>query len=191
MNQEGFLIKSLKEKASGIVFSAFEVIVGLLLLINPAGFTSAIIMVAGVVLMALGLFEIIKYFRTDAVEAARSQMLVKGLVAILTGAFCAFRTEWFIVTFPVLTIIYGVVILITGMGKIQLTVDMLRLKSKKWFWAAINAAISVIGAVVILNAPFASTAILWMFTGATLMVEGVFDLVTLFTDQKTGGKDML
>lgn len=184
-------MRALKENANGIIFSVFEIIVGLLLLINPAGFTSAIIMVAGVVLMVLGFFEIIKYFRTDAVEAARSQMLVKGLVAILTGAFCAFRTEWFIVTFPVLTIIYGIVILITGMGKIQLTVDMLRLKSKKWFWAALNAAISVICAIVILNTPFASTAVLWIFTGATLMVEGIFDLITIFTDRKMEREDML
>lgn len=118
-------------------------------------------------------------------------MLVKGLVAVLAGAFCAFWTEWFIITFPVLTIICGVVILITGMGKIQLTVDMIRLKSKKWFWAAINAAISVICAVVILRAPFASTAVLWIFTGATLMVEGVFDLITIFTDREAEGKSAL
>lgn len=182
-------MKALKEKANGIIFGIFELIVGLLLLINPAGFTSAIIIMAGIALMVLGLVEIIRYFRTGAVEAAKSQMLVKGLVAVLAGAFCAFWTEWFIITFPVLTIIYGVVILITGMGKIQLTVDMIRLKSKKWFWAAINAAISVICAVVILRAPFASTAVLWIFTGATLMVEGVFDLITIFTDREAEGKN--
>lgn len=184
-------MKALKEKANGIIFGIFELIVGLLLLINPAGFTSAIIMVAGAVLMVLGAFEIIKYFRTSAVEAACGQMLVKGLVAVLAGGFCAFRTEWFIVTFPVLTMVYGVVILITGMGKIQLTVDMIRLKSRKWFWAGLNAAISIICAIVILKAPFASTAVLWMFTGATLMVEGVFDLITIFTDRKAGREDTL
>ena len=184
-------MKGLKEKVNGIIFGVFELIVGLLLLINPSGFTSAIIMVAGAALMVFGFFEIIKYFRTDAVEAALGQMLVKGLVAVLAGAFCAFRTQWFLVTFPVLTILYGVVILLTGMGKIQLTVDMIRLKSKKWFWAALNAAVSVICAVIVLNAPFASTAILWIFTGATLMVEGVFDLVTIFTDRKTRGEDVL
>lgn len=163
----------------------------MLLLINPAGFTSAIIMVAGIALIILGLVEAIRYFRTSAAEAALGQMLAKGLVAVLAGVFCVFRTEWFIITFPVLTIIYGVIILLTGVGKIQLTVDMVRLKSKKWFWAALNAAISVICAVVILNAPFASTAALWIFTGVTLLVEGAFDLVTIFMDRKTEGKDSL
>ena len=78
-------MKAIKEKANGIVFGVFEVIVGLLLLINPAGFTSAIIMVAGVALMVGGLIEIIKYFRTDPIEAAQGQMLVKGLVAVLAA----------------------------------------------------------------------------------------------------------
>lgn len=183
-------MKVIKEKANGIVFGVFEVIVGLLLLINPAGFTSAIIMVAGVALMVGGLIEIIKYFRTDPIEAAQGQMLVKGLVAVLAGGFCTFQTEWFIITFPVLTIMYGIVILLTGVMKIQLTVDMLRLKSPKWSWAGINAAISVICAAVILNAPFASTAVLWIFTGAALMVEGVFDLVTLFADQRARGEEL-
>lgn len=51
-------MKALKEKANGIIFGAFELIVGLLLLINPAGFTSAIIIMAGIALMVLGLYDI-------------------------------------------------------------------------------------------------------------------------------------
>lgn len=178
-------MKILKEHANGIVLCLFELIVGTLLLINPVGFTSWIIMIAGIVLMVIGLVETIRYFKTSAKEAAVSQTLVKGLLSILAGGFCTFRTEWFIVTFPVLTIIYGVVILMTGIGKIQLTVDMLRQKNKKWFWAAINAVVSIISAVVILNSPFTSTAILWMFTGASLLVEGILDIVTLIAGKKS------
>ena len=122
-------MKAIKEKANGIVFGVFEVIVGLLLLINPAGFTSAIIMVAGVALMVGGLIAIIKYFRTDPIEAAQGQMLVKGLVAVLAGGFCTFQTEWFSITFPVLTIMYGIVNLLTGVMKIQRTGASVRLKS--------------------------------------------------------------
>ena len=106
-------------------------------------------------------------------------MFAYGIIFILAGGFCVFKTEWFIITFPVLTIIYGVVILMTGIGKVQLAVDMLRRKNHKWFWAAINAVVSIICAIIILNNPFTSTAVLWIFTGVSLLVEGVLDIVIL------------
>lgn len=174
-------MKNLKEKTNGIVLCLFELIVGVLLLINPVGFTSGIIKVTGIVLMILGIIEIVKYFRTSAEEAALGQTLVKGLASVLAGAFCTFKTEWFILTFPALTIIYGVILLFVGFGKIQLTVDMVRRKNKNWSWAAINAVVSVVCAVVILNNPFTSSAVLWVFTGASLIVEGVFDILTFFS----------
>lgn len=175
---------TVKEKASGIVLCLFELIVGVLLLINPVGFTAGIIKVTGIVLMILGLIEIVKYFRTSAEEAFLGQMLVKGLVSVLAGAFCTFKTEWFILTFPVLTIIYGVIILLVGLGKVQLTVDMVRRKNKNWVWAAINAVISIVCATVILNNPFTSTTVVWVFTGASLIVEGVLDIITFFVKGK-------
>lgn len=177
-------MKKLKENGSSIVICLFELVVGILLMINPVGFTSAIIMVAGAVLMLSGLASIVQYFRTDARAAAADKNMMKGLLLLLLGGFCAFRSNWFIVTFPVLSMIYGVVILLTGLGKVQLAVDMLRMKNKYWFWAAINAAVSIICAIVVLNAPFASATVLWIFTGASMIAEAVIDVVTLVADRK-------
>lgn len=178
-------MKKLKDYANGIILCLFELIVGILLLINPVSFTSWIIMLVGIVLIAIGLFDVIKYFRTNAKAAAFSQTLVKGILSILAGCFCVFKTDWFIVTFPVITIIYGISVLVIGIGKLQLTVDMLRLKNNKWFWAAINAVVSIVCAIVILNNPFASTAVLWMFTGVSLIVEGVLDIITMLIGKKS------
>lgn len=178
-------METVKEKATRIVLCLFELIVGILLLINPVEFTDGIIKVTGIVLMILGLIEIVKYFRTSVEAAFLEQTLVKGLISILAGTFCTFKTEWFIITFPVLTIIYGVIILLTGLGKIQLTVDMLRRKNKQWRWAAINAAISIVCAIVILNNPFTSTTVLWVFTGISLIVESIFDIITFFVKRNS------
>ncbi len=180
-------MKSLKENVAGIVLSLFELVVGVLLLVNPVGFTVGIIMVAGIVLILLGLIDVARYFRTSVDEAVLGQMLTKGLLSLLVGIFCVWKTEWFIVTFPVLTILYGVLLLVAGISKIQLTVDMLRWKSKKWFWAAISAAVSIVCAIVILRSPFSTTAVLWMFIGASLIVEGILDIVAMVAGKKTEG----
>ena len=167
----------LKRNLSSMAMSLVELIIGILLLVNPIGFTSGIIIAFGIVLMIMGISTTIKYFRTEPEEAAVSQILVKGLLMLLAGAFCAFNSHWFIATFPVLTLVYGVVILITGITKVQWTIDIIRMKRSKWFWAAISAAISIVCGVVIITSPFSTTAVLWMFIGISLIVEAVFDMI--------------
>lgn len=172
-------MKTIKENMNGILVCLFELVVGILLLISPVTFTSGIIMAFGVVMLVAGLGSVIKYFRTDPVEAAQGQILVRGLIVLLVGGFCAFKSDWFVATFPILTLLYGVAILLSGLAKIQWTVDMLRLKKKNWNLAAISAATSIVFSLVIIGNPFSSTTILWMFTGISLIVEAVFDVVAL------------
>ncbi|MGM9608228.1 MAG: HdeD family acid-resistance protein [Oscillospiraceae bacterium] len=174
-------------KVSSIVLSLCEAIIGVLLLVNPVGFTTGIIIFLGIVLLILGIANIVQYFRTIPEEAAVKQSLARGIVEILAGLFCVFKSGWFIVAFPLLTLLYGVVILVTGVTKVQWTVDRIRLKQKKWVWMAISAVLTIVCAVIILCNPFSGTAILWIFIAVTLIVEAVFDLIAaIFT--KGGGK---
>ena len=183
-------MKFLKNHFAGIGMFLLEILVGVLLLINPVGFTSGIIIGAGLVLILLGIVCVIKYFRAEPEEAAKSQNLMKGLIALLAGIFCALRSEWFVVTFPVITLIYGVVILITGLGKVQCAVDILRKKKPKWFLGALSALVSIACGLVIITAPFSTTAVLWMFTGIGLIVDACFDILALiFTNKKPAEAD--
>lgn len=183
-------MKFLKNHFAGIGMFLLEIVVGILLLINPVGFTSGIIIGAGLVLILLSIVCVIKYFRAEPEEAAKSQNLMKALIALLAGLFCALRSEWFVATFPVITLIYGVVILITGLGKVQWTVDILRQKKPKWFLGALSALASITCGLVIITAPFRTTAVLWMFTGIGLIVDACFDIVALiFTNKKPAEAD--
>ena len=183
-------MKFLKNNLGGIAMCLLELLVGALLLINPVGFTSGIIMGAGLVLILIGIVCIIKYFRAEPEEAAKSQNLLKGLIALLAGVFCALRSEWFVVTFPVITLIYGLVILITGLGKIQWTVDILRQKKPKWFLCGLSALVSTVCGLVIIAAPFTTTAVLWMFTGISLIVDACFDIPALIlTNRRAAQKE--
>ncbi len=180
-------MKALKQNGNAIILCIIEVVVGILLLVDPVRFTAGIIIVAGGALMISGLLNVIRYFTSSPEEAAVGQLLMQGLIALLAGAFCAFNPGWFILTFPVIAILYGVAVLVGGLSKIQITVDMLRAKNSKWWWGAISAVISIVCALVIINNPFSSTVALWWFTGISLIVEAVFDLVTLIMSRRNDG----
>lgn len=172
-------MRTLKENMGGVIMLLFEILVGILLLINPVSFTSGIIIGLGVVLLALGTAGVVVYFRLDPVEAARRQTLTKGLITIAAGLFCIFQSRWFIVTFPLLTIMYGVIILVTGIAKIQWAVDMLRMKRPKWFLAAIASVLSIVLAGIIILNPFTSTIFLWRFVAVSLILGAVLDILAL------------
>lgn len=171
----------MKQKSSEInklILALCELILGVVLLINPVGFTSAIIIILGILLFVAGILSTIRYFKETPEEAAKGQNLTYALLEMIAGLFCMFKSNWFIVTFPLLTVLYGVITLITGVSKVQWTVDFIRIKADKWFLAAISAVITIVCAVVILCNPFSSTMVLWTFIAITLIAEAVFDVIT-------------
>ncbi len=164
-----------------IVVFALELILGVILLINPVGVTRAIIISAGIISLIYALVNIINYFKLDPVMASLRQCMFKGLAAAVFGGFCVCRSEWFIATFPVFTIIYGIGILISGLFKVQATADLIRLK-QKWGIVCFSAVISILFSGIILSNPFASTAALWMFVGISLIAAAIIDIISLIID---------
>ncbi len=174
----------LKRNLNVILVCLLEALVGVLLLINPVGFTSVIVIALGIVLLVGGVISIINYFRDDPVEASLKGELVKGLVMLLVGGIFVIRPAWLIAAFPFFTMICGIVILLGALYKVQWFADALRMKTGRWLFHALNAAISLICGVVILANPFVSTAALWMFIGISLIVQAVLDLLVLIFARK-------
>ena len=172
-------MKKLSQNKGKVLLSVCEIVLGILLFIDPVGFTGSIIRLIGILLILAGLFWAFRYFRTDPVEAHLEQGLAKALCAFVGGVFCILRTEWFIITFPVITLLYGVGILLTGIVRIQWAVDMLRVKMEGWYLAVIGAVLSVVFAGIILVDPFASTEFLWQFLAVALIVNAVVDLAII------------
>ena len=173
-----------KENGNAIVASLVELLIGILLFVNPVGFTSGILMAAGVALLICGAVCLVRYFSTEPVQAALEQNFSKGLVMILLGGFLALRTQQTIDLFPLLTHLYGIAILLIGIVKLQQGVDLMLMKARYWFLAGINALLAIVFAAAILSNPFASTIILWRAAAVSLIVEAVLDAAVLIMTGK-------
>lgn len=168
-----------KENIGNILMFLGELIVGILLLINPLGFTKTIIIGIGICFTVMGILQIIKYFQAHILDILHEHSLSNGLILTVFGVFCVFWSDWFITTFPVLTVIYGVIILITGLKKVEWMVTALRLKRKYWYVTGINALLTIIFSVVVIGNPFSTITMLWQFTGIMLIIEAIFDVVSI------------
>ncbi|MCM1217660.1 MAG: DUF308 domain-containing protein [Lachnospiraceae bacterium] len=177
-------MEKIKRNIGNLLVCLSEIVVGILLLIDPVSFTSGIIITLGILLAVFGVASMVSYFRAAPEEAAQKNGLAMGLIAISVALVCIFRTEWFIAAFPLITVFYGVIILLSGISKIQWAVDMLRLKQKYWFVALVGAALSLVFAAFVLINPFSSTIFLWNFIAISMIIAAVVDILTFLFGMK-------
>ncbi len=169
-----------KANLPAFIMFILEAAVGILLLVNPIGFTSAIVRAVGIGMAVGGAIWCIKYFRTEVMEAASSGMLFVGVVCVMIGLVLIFKTEWLITTFTVLIMMYAVMILLLGVLKLQWTVDLIRMKRERWVVSALSALIAILFGLLIIWNPFKTTEILWSLAGAGLIAQAIFDIIALF-----------
>ena len=171
------MFRKIADNLSAVLSALCEIVVGILLLVDPVRFTSGIIVALGVILIFSGTYAAAAYFLSEPVAAAKDHKLARGLLMLLAGLFCVLRSGWFISTFPALTMVYGVMLLLVGLFKVQRAVDMFRLKKPLWSVAGIGAAVSLVSAAFILVNPFESALVLWILIGISLIAQAVTDIL--------------
>lgn len=167
-----------RSKRGSICACILEIVVGVLLLINPIGFTSAIIIGAGVLMVLAGLVHIIRYFTIAPEVAAQQQMLFKGILLALGGAACIAKHDWFLTAFPLLTVLYAIAMLILAAARVQKMADMRRMHLSTWYMPGIAAALAAAMAIIILINPFGAVNAVWTFVAISLIAEAVVEIVT-------------
>ncbi len=178
-------MKFLKNNWTLLLTALFLIAIGVMLLINPTGFTAGLIRLFGLLLFALGVFDMIKYFRADPAESAKGSGFFSGLTLTAAGCFCFFMTDWFLKVFPALAVIYGVFQILIGFRKVQRVVAALRRKMPGWQLPAVSAAVTLAFGFWITLTPEMAWIGIWTFTGIALILEGVLDLTVLILQGRT------
>ena len=166
-------------KSGSIITCILEIVVGVLLLINPIGFTSGIIVGSGVVMCLGGVLSIVRYFMMKPEPAAQSQLLFKGLLALMGGAICITKYDWFLSAFPLLTVLYAIAMLILAAARLQKMADLRRMNAPHWYMPGIAAALAAVLAAIILINPFGAVAAVWTFVAISLIAEAIVEIITI------------
>ncbi len=156
------------------------IIFGAVICIWPGTVLTIACRVAGAVVLAFGIYNI--------VEGARGQKQLTEVFRLTVGIILCVLGVWILIAplmfLRLIPIVIGVVLLYHGIKNLWICSQMSQVSSQKWVPGMILAVIAIVfGAVMIFGAGF-FLRLGMIFVGIALMYDGIYGLLTM---HKAGG----
>ena len=155
-------IKNLKRSYNWI--SLGYVILGAVFLFWPELSLMTLCYAFGTLTIVYGIVHLITYFVRDRMISVFRYDMVIGIIAVILGILILIRPQYIINILPILL---GLFIILSSIMKIQNAVDLKRVGYPKWW-------------LILIWNPFAAAATLMMFIGASLCIDGIMSLWSMF-----------
>lgn len=157
-----------------IISSVLLFLFGLILAVNAEGFIKSITVAIGVVLLLIGVFPVIDYFRYRKEGLGASVGLISGIFSIVCGLMLLINEDLLMILIPVFI---GVWMIINGINKIQVSFEIKDLGEKSWIITFIySILIIVLGGYFIVN-PISGATTVTSFIGIVLCIYAVLDII--------------
>ncbi len=166
-----------KELIRELVTAVVYIVMGALLALNPDMSATLICTGIGVCALAYGAFTLLMYFlRSRDVDSSRLNLPI-GIAFAALGVFCLIAPGTVLSIIPLL---FGVVLLIDGAGKLGRALELRRDGFVRWGLIACVAAVIMLFGVMLVTRPFVAVNSIMIMFGAMLMADGAIDLYFLF-----------
>ena len=162
-----------KIEKHSIFMSILLIILALGLIFKAAEFITFIIVTFGFILIGLGTFFLITYFKNGDEFQMVQVNLIEGIVAVCFGIFCILRSDVVQSIFPV---VIGIWIIVQGMMKFQLAFNLKNIEEEQWAGFLITAILSLILGMIIICNPFETSIAITTIGGIMLLVTEILNL---------------
>lgn len=157
-----------------MISSVLLFLFGLILAVNAEGFIKSITVAIGVILLLIGVFPVIDYFRYRKDGLGASIGLISGIFSIVCGLMLLINEDLLMILIPVFI---GVWMIINGINKIQVSFEIKDLGEKSWVITFIySVLIMVLGGYFIVN-PISGATTVTSFIGIILCIYAVLDII--------------
>ena len=171
---EGVFFSMLRQMKTGtIIMSIGYLLIGLLLLTQPASFLQWICLAFGVVILLTGIVNVVRYFRISGTGFRAPFLLTGGVVAIAVGLFLLISPKTVVSILPV---VFGLFILLDGCIRIGNSVELAKAHGQKWWLLLLLGLFSVLLGILLIFHPFDALVGVVMLSGILLVVEGALNL---------------
>ena len=159
---------------SVLLYSIILVVLGVCFVAMPNEAWTTICYVIGGMMMLLGICSFVSYFVDGFDRFGIVNGTIQFLVGLLVVIFAGALTDM-----GVFAIIAGVIILVSGIYKVQNSFDLKAVGVKRWWLYLIYAIlVAVLGLLIIIH-PVDGQEALLIFMGITLILDGIMNIITM------------
>ena len=158
------------------IAAAVAFLFGLALTIHPGISFTVIVTVIGAAAIVAGIALIVHYALVGRDMPVGDIRMASGILLIAAGAgVIVFKN----VLISFLPWVFGVIMFLSGVTKLQYSANMFRMTYDRWWGATVSAAVSIVLGLLIVLHPFGMGLMLVRLIGISLMVEAVQDVLSL------------
>jgi uncharacterized membrane protein HdeD (DUF308 family) len=179
-------MEKFKKMLPSILMILFEIIVAILLLVNPEQFTLTVLMIFGWVLVVCALILLIRFIRemkAASKEDGKSRMgiptLIVAVVTIAVGSIFAFGSPMIYDITAFLLVFYGILMFVKGIFKIA---DYGMLRGAGYGVSVLrifSGIFSLIFGVLIIVNPFGTMHVVFTVAAISMLFEALLDIIAL------------
>lgn len=157
------------------VLSIFMIVCGVLCVIFPVQAVLAAEILAAVVIITLGVYEIIDYF-CEPGFLRQPMSLIGGVLNLIIGILLIFSPSQ--VTISTFAFLFGILLMVFGVDKITFAHRLNFFTATNYSWVVTSGILNILAAIAFIVVPLASTVVLNYIVAAYLFVGGI----TLFIE---------
>ena len=175
------MIQFFWSRNSSIWLAAIYLIAGIILLVYPDVSGTVFCWGLGIVLLLYALTHLWRFLQARRNNcSAGNEIIIGGLFAILAILCLIFPQN----VLSLLPLSLGILLLLDGLGKIPMVLNVFQEKLPyPWLFLLSSLVPLILGIVLIIN-PFSVVTITIMFFGASLIVDGIFELISVLFSAK-------
>ncbi|MCH3943551.1 MAG: DUF308 domain-containing protein [Atopobiaceae bacterium] len=165
-----------RTKATVIVMGVALLVLGVAIFVNPASATMFITLLLGWVLVITGVYTLAMCFAHRLPVLSQADLLI-GLLELIPGVLILAWPGFFVLY---LSVILGVIILVTGVNDLSEAMVEKNLGIEDWWKVLVAGILTILLGVLLFMSPFAFANAVMMIAGIALVFDGVTEIITGF-----------
>ena len=166
-----------KELVSQLISAVIYTVVGFVVTLNPGASANLVCTGIGICAVVYGAFSILFYFIRRGDDDISRFTLPVGIAFAAVGAFCLIAPR---VVLSILPLMFGIVLLIDGAGKLGRALELRRMGFARWSLIAMVAGLIMFFGLCFVMQPGMAVDMVARLFGALLAADGAIELYFAF-----------
>jgi uncharacterized membrane protein HdeD (DUF308 family) len=147
---------------------------GLLMILESEAFIKSISIILGALLLVIGIFPVIEYFRYKQGGLFSAVSLVSGIFSIVCGLMFLLNENMLMILIPAFI---GVWMIINGINKLEVSFDLKDEKEKSWVVTFIFSILIIILGIYFIINPISGADFVMNTLGIVICVYAILDII--------------